>query len=120
MVANGGNAEGLFRGAFMQSGSPIPVGDISHGQPDYDALVSKTGCTGAADTLNCLRQVPFATLKTAVDASPGIFSPQVRFLCGCIEDVDELTIVLVFAAGMAAPCRWHVPGRRPAKPGAGW
>lgn len=79
MVANGGNAEGLFRGAFMQSGSPIPVGDISHGQPDYDALVSKTGCTGAADTLNCLRQVPFATLKTAVDASPGIFSPQVRF-----------------------------------------
>ncbi|EIW52423.1 carotenoid ester lipase precursor [Trametes versicolor FP-101664 SS1] len=76
MVANGGNAEGLFRGAFMQSGSPIPVGDISHGQPDYDALVSKTGCTGAADTLNCLRQVPFATLKTAVDASPGIFSPQ--------------------------------------------
>ncbi|OJT12974.1 Lipase 4 [Trametes pubescens] len=76
MVANGGDAQGLFRGAFMQSGSPIPVGDITHGQPDYDALVAKTGCTGAADTLNCLRQVPFATLKTAVDASPGIFSPQ--------------------------------------------
>ena len=24
MVTNGGNTEGLFRGAFMQSGGPIP------------------------------------------------------------------------------------------------
>ncbi|KAI0629975.1 carotenoid ester lipase precursor [Trametes polyzona] len=76
LVTNGGDTQGLFRGAFMQSGSPIPVGDISHGQPDYDALVSKTGCTGAADTLQCLRQVPFDKLKKAVDASPNIFSPQ--------------------------------------------
>ncbi|KAF4576963.1 hypothetical protein EYR36_004947 [Pleurotus pulmonarius] len=38
MVANNGNHEGLFRGAFMQSGSPIPVGDISHGQTYYDAI----------------------------------------------------------------------------------
>ncbi|OSC98005.1 carotenoid ester lipase precursor [Trametes coccinea BRFM310] len=75
LITNGGNSEGLFRGAFMQSGSPIPVGDISHGQADYDALVSETGCTGAADTLQCLRQVPYDTLKKAVDASPGIFSP---------------------------------------------
>ncbi|KAI9066037.1 carotenoid ester lipase precursor [Trametes sanguinea] len=76
LVTNGGNSEGLFRGAFMQSGSPIPVGDISHGQADYDALVSQTGCVGAADTLQCLRQVPYDKLKKAVDASPGIFSPQ--------------------------------------------
>ncbi|KAI0823990.1 carotenoid ester lipase precursor [Trametes gibbosa] len=76
MVTNGGDSQGLFRGAFMQSGSPIPVGDILHGQGDYDALVARTGCTGAADTLQCLRQVPYAKLKTAVDASPGIFSPQ--------------------------------------------
>ncbi len=32
MVANDGNNEGLFRAAFMQSGSPIPVGDITNGQ----------------------------------------------------------------------------------------
>ncbi len=32
MLINGGDTEGLFRGAFMQSGSPIPVGDIEHGQ----------------------------------------------------------------------------------------
>jgi carboxylesterase type B len=29
MLTNGGNTEGLFRAAFMQSGSPIPVGDIT-------------------------------------------------------------------------------------------
>ena len=32
MVANGGNTEGLFRAAFMESGFPIPVGDITNGQ----------------------------------------------------------------------------------------
>ncbi|KAI8986130.1 carotenoid ester lipase precursor [Trametes punicea] len=76
MLTNGGNPDGLFRGAFMQSGSPIPVGDITHGRGDYDTLVAETGCSGAAETLQCLREVPFDTLKKAVDASPGIFSPQ--------------------------------------------
>ncbi|RDX48880.1 carotenoid ester lipase precursor [Lentinus brumalis] len=76
MVTNGGNTEGLFRGGFMQSGSPIPVGDISSGQGDYDKLVAETGCSGAADTLQCLRDISFKTLKAAVDKSPGIFSPQ--------------------------------------------
>ncbi|RPD56081.1 carotenoid ester lipase precursor [Lentinus tigrinus ALCF2SS1-7] len=76
MLTNGGDTEGLFRGAFMQSGSPIPVGDITSGQGDYDKLVVETGCSGAADTLQCLRGVPFATLKAAVDKSPGIFAPQ--------------------------------------------
>ena len=64
----------------MQSGSPIPVGDIEHGQSDYDKLVSETGCSGASDTLQCLREVPYATLKAAVDQSAGFFSPQVRVL----------------------------------------
>ncbi|KAI0642945.1 carotenoid ester lipase precursor [Trametes meyenii] len=76
LITNGGDTQGLFRGAFMQSGSPIPVGDIAHGQADYDKIVSETGCSGSADTLSCLRQVPFDTLKKAVDASPGIFAPQ--------------------------------------------
>ena len=30
MLVNGGNNEGLFRAAFMESGSPLPVGDITH------------------------------------------------------------------------------------------
>jgi acetylcholinesterase len=32
MLANGGDTEGLFQAAFMQSGSPIPAGDITKGQ----------------------------------------------------------------------------------------
>ncbi|KAI0686608.1 carotenoid ester lipase precursor [Earliella scabrosa] len=76
MLTNGGNTEGLFRGAFMQSGSPIPTGDIENGQGDYDKLVAQTGCTGAKDTLQCLREVPFAILQRAVDASPGVTSYQ--------------------------------------------
>ena len=77
MLANGGDAEGLFRGAFMQSGSPTPVGDIAKGQADYDALGARTGCAAAADTLQCLRGVPFETLLQAVDESPSITSRQV-------------------------------------------
>ncbi|CAL1698302.1 unnamed protein product [Somion occarium] len=76
MVTNGGDTEGLFRGAFMQSGSPIPVSDITHGQQFYNALVSDTGCTGSSDTLQCLHEVPFNQLKATVNESPGIFAYQ--------------------------------------------
>ena len=75
MLANGGNTEGLFRGAFMQSGAPIPVGDITHGQQYYDAIVKQTGCSGA-DTLDCLRTVPYSSLKAAINKSPGILDYQ--------------------------------------------
>ncbi|KAA1472206.1 alpha/beta-hydrolase [Dentipellis sp. KUC8613] len=69
MVTNGGNTEGLFRGAVMESGSPIPVGDISHGQKYYDALVQQTDCVSNIDTLECLRHVPYEKLKPLVDQS---------------------------------------------------
>jgi len=32
MLTNNGDSGGLFRGAFMQSGAPIPVGNITRGQ----------------------------------------------------------------------------------------
>ena len=76
MVANNGNNEGLFRGAFMESGSPIPTGDITNGQPYFDAIVSETGCSAAADKLACLRTVPYANLTAAMNASPGSYSYQ--------------------------------------------
>ncbi|KAK1221156.1 hypothetical protein PQX77_016055 [Marasmius sp. AFHP31] len=76
MLVDGGNTKGLFRAGFMQSGSPIPVGDITNGQEYYDALVRDTGCSGSTDTLACLRKVPYSTLKAAIDASPGIFDYQ--------------------------------------------
>ena len=74
MLTNGGDTEGLFRGAFMQSGSPIPVGDITEGQQFYDALVDSAGCARAMDTLQCLREAPFETLMNAINQSPNIFS----------------------------------------------
>ena len=63
----------------MQSGSPIPVGDITHGQKYYDAIVEETGCKGDIDTLNCLRRVEYKKLKDAIDKSPGPFAYQVSF-----------------------------------------
>ncbi|KAG6816185.1 hypothetical protein H0H87_008012 [Tephrocybe sp. NHM501043] len=76
MLANDGDNQGLFRAAFMQSGGPIPVAGLEKGQKDYDALVSLTGCSDSSDTLSCLRDVPYASLKAAIDQSPGIFSYQ--------------------------------------------
>ncbi|THH21400.1 hypothetical protein EW146_g169 [Bondarzewia mesenterica] len=75
MVTNNGDDEGLFRGAIMQSGSPIPSGDIIDNQPFYDAVVNETGCTNATDTLECLRGVSFESLQSAANQSPGTMSP---------------------------------------------
>lgn len=77
MTAYDGNTEGLFRGAFMQSGAPIPVGPVENGQVHYDFIVRQTGCSSASDTLQCLREVPYAKLMAAIDATPSIFSYQV-------------------------------------------
>jgi len=69
MLTNGGDTEGLFRGGFMQSGGPLPVGDITGGQPFYDALVQNTGCSGSADTLECMRGISEDTMQAAVNMS---------------------------------------------------
>ncbi|KAF4617357.1 hypothetical protein D9613_005829 [Agrocybe pediades] len=74
MLTNGGNTEGLSRAAFMESGAPLPVGDITHGQEYYDFIVARTGCSKAADTLECLRKVPYASLKDAINRTPSLFS----------------------------------------------
>ncbi|KAH8986603.1 carotenoid ester lipase precursor [Lactarius akahatsu] len=69
MLTNGGNTEGLFRAAFMQSGMPSPIGDITHGQRYYDDLVVRTGCSDSSDTLACLWAAPYDELKAAMDSS---------------------------------------------------
>ncbi|KAK0222165.1 carotenoid ester lipase precursor [Armillaria fumosa] len=75
-IAYDGDTQGLFRAAFMQSGSPIPVGDLEGGQKYYDDIVVQTGCSGSDDTLACLRTVSYETLKAAIDNSPFIFDYQ--------------------------------------------
>lgn len=79
MLTNDGNVEGLFRAGFMESGSPIPVGDMSHGQKYYDFIVNETGCSGASDSLQCLRGVDYSKFKSAMDATPALFTYQVGF-----------------------------------------
>jgi len=76
MLTNNGNQEGLFRAVVLQSGGPIPVGDIENGQQYYDHMVEKTGCRNSGDTLDCLRKVPYNTFKKAMDASPNFFAYQ--------------------------------------------
>ncbi|KAI0265655.1 carotenoid ester lipase precursor [Gloeopeniophorella convolvens] len=76
MLTNGGHTEGLFRAAFMESGAPIPVGDLSHGQQVYDQFVAATNCSSAVDTLQCLREAPLSTIRAAQNASPFFFGFQ--------------------------------------------
>lgn len=51
-----------------------------------------TGCTDDADTLECLRTVPYEDLKAAINASPGIFSYQVSFIIRR-SGIGKLTII---------------------------
>lgn len=81
MLVNNGDQEGLFRGAIMQSGGPIPVGDIDSpsAQEVYDTFVKNVACDNSADTLECLRGAPFQRLRYAMDISPNFFAYQVCY-----------------------------------------
>ena len=116
MVTNGGNAEGLFRAAFMESGSLVPVGSITGGQVYYDNVVSLTGCSGAADTLACLRTVSYDALGEAINNSPGIFTYHVRGGNACLLG-DSLTEALPLCPGLVIAVDpsggWNIPHHRP-------
>ncbi|KAH8991715.1 carotenoid ester lipase precursor [Lactarius akahatsu] len=78
MLVNNGDQAGLFRGAIMQSGGPIPVGDIDQasGQDVYDTFVKNAACDNSPDTLECLRSIPYSRFKYAMDLSPNFFAYQ--------------------------------------------
>ncbi|KAI0043736.1 carotenoid ester lipase precursor [Auriscalpium vulgare] len=76
MLANGGETEGLFRGAVMQSGGPISVGDILDGQMHYDALIKSTGCDRSTDSIRCLKFLSYVDLKAAIDTTPNFLGVQ--------------------------------------------
>jgi carboxylesterase type B len=81
VVVNGGDhtyrGKPLFRGAIMHSGSSTPAqaADSAIAQNIYDAFVSEAGCAGAADSLSCLRQLPFETFLNATAIIPGSLGP---------------------------------------------
>ncbi|KAI9934340.1 hypothetical protein ASPWEDRAFT_108326 [Aspergillus wentii DTO 134E9] len=79
LTAYGGRDDGLFRGAILQSGGPIspsPLNNTGY-QADYDELVAKVNCSNVVDTLQCLREVPFEQLNSALNGTDG--SPVYNF-----------------------------------------
>lgn len=83
LTAYGGRDDGLFRGGIMESGGSISASPANYTgyQDKYDALVSKVNCSNAADTLQCLREVPFNKLNSVLNGTNGYsdynFSPVV-------------------------------------------
>ena len=65
----------LFRAGIMDSGSIVPADPVDgvKGNQIYSAVVKAAGCSGSADSLNCLRSVPYETYLQAVNSVPGIF-----------------------------------------------
>jgi cholinesterase len=69
MAAFGGRDDKLFRGGIMQSGSLILTMNSTAAQQSYDYLVMATNCSDEADTLQCLREVPFDAINGAVNST---------------------------------------------------
>ncbi|KAJ5708195.1 Triacylglycerol lipase (LipA) [Penicillium malachiteum] len=61
LVTHGGNNEGLFRAAIMDSGNAVgpPYNGTEWHQPMYDGIVERAGCSNATNTLECLRNLPY-------------------------------------------------------------
>ncbi|KAJ5734318.1 Triacylglycerol lipase (LipA) [Penicillium malachiteum] len=61
LVTNGGDNEGLFRAAIMDSGNAVgpPYNGTEWHQPMYDGIVERAGCSNATNTLECLRNLPY-------------------------------------------------------------
>ncbi|KAJ5347355.1 Carboxylesterase [Penicillium brevicompactum] len=73
LTAYGGRDDKLFRAGIMESGGSItarPGNDTSF-QGYYDDLASKVGCSDVIDSLQCLREVPFEKLNTALNSTDG-------------------------------------------------
>jgi carboxylesterase type B len=70
------NGKPLFRAGIMNSGSVVPADpvDCPKGQVVYDTVVEVAGCSGAADTLECLREADYDTFLNATNRVPGILS----------------------------------------------
>ncbi|KAI4659944.1 uncharacterized protein J4E79_005746 [Alternaria viburni] len=71
---NNYNGKPLFRAGIMNSGSIVPADpvDCPKGQAIYDRVVEAAGCASSADTLACLRTVPYTKFLNAANTVPGI------------------------------------------------
>ncbi|VDB94159.1 unnamed protein product [Peniophora sp. CBMAI 1063] len=76
MLAYNGRDEGLFRGAFLQSGGSSPAGALEDAQPFFDKFAIDAGCgdsLGSVAVFDCLRNASTAAIRFAVQASENLF-----------------------------------------------
>jgi triacylglycerol lipase len=73
LTAYNGRDDKLFRAGIMQSGGSIAARAANYTtfQSNYNTLASKVGCSDVVDSLQCLREVPFETLNTALNGTDG-------------------------------------------------
>ncbi|KAJ4030528.1 hypothetical protein NW761_000068 [Fusarium oxysporum] len=66
-IINNGNANGLFRGIILSSGSMIPAlsYDSPKAQEIYDTVAARAGCGQSTDSLDCLRKLDAKKLQGA-------------------------------------------------------
>ncbi|KAH7371642.1 Alpha/Beta hydrolase protein [Pyrenochaeta sp. MPI-SDFR-AT-0127] len=81
LTAYGGRDDGLFSAAIMESGAPLLLGskyNASTEQAKYDKIITATGCSSSSDSLQCLRELDYATLNRALNSTAsGSFFPYV-------------------------------------------
>jgi hypothetical protein len=99
----------------MESGSPLSVGPLTEGQVYYDGIVAHSNCSGASDTLDCLRKLPYDTFKAAIDTSPSILSYQVSNKELMSVRVVITQVISGIEVGMGSPSRWYFRYRKSSK-----
>ncbi|KAI0036079.1 Alpha/Beta hydrolase protein [Vararia minispora EC-137] len=69
MQMNNGDPGGLFRAAFAQSGSPLPIGTVEEGQPQMNKFATALGCAhtlGSPTVFDCMRKASADDIRTAL------------------------------------------------------
>ncbi|KAL1639144.1 hypothetical protein SLS58_008231 [Diplodia intermedia] len=79
LMTYGGRTDGLFHRSIQESGSAATAwyNGSDWYQPIYNKIVDSVNCSAAADTLACLRTIPYATLYPHLNSStvggPGFY-----------------------------------------------
>ncbi|EJT99036.1 sterol esterase [Dacryopinax primogenitus] len=92
LLMYGGQTNGTFRAAIMESGSSVPVGPLSYGQSIFDQIVDFTNCSAASDKLECLRGLDENTFMQAVAITPNVESAFVNLHLAYLPRTDYDTI----------------------------
>ena len=73
LTAYGGRDDKLFRAGIMESGGSIAPSPANYStfQHSYDTLAAHVNCSDTADSLQCLREVPFETLNSVLNGTDG-------------------------------------------------